>query len=125
MSENSNLIYNVPGHTQAEDTLLSYPPAIQAQQKVLLEVIEHREAVNSQVKEIIAGFNAQISNNPALTNADKRATELKRMMAASAEYQEAYKEWTDLNHQVEIEQIDLEYLNNMFRAHVAIVGGHR
>jgi len=125
MSENLNSIYNVPGHTQAEDTLLSYPPAIQTAHKSFLEVIEHREAVNSQVKEIIAGFNAIVNANPVMTNADKRNTELKRMMAASAEYQEANKKLDNLNHQVEVERIDIEYLSNMFKAHLAIVGGQR
>jgi len=124
-NQNSNSIYNVPGHTQAEDTLLSYPPAIQAAQKELLTLFNNYENQNIVVKEAIAGFNAKVSNNPALKNVDQKATELKALIAASGEYKDDLEALNSLRLDCDLKRIDLEYLQNMFKAHLAIVGGHR
>ena len=111
------------GATQAEDTLLSYPPAIQAAQKVALELTKDWEAKRAEVNKHIARFGSIVANNPALKNAEQRTTELKALMAADLEYQSDEEQASDLRSKCELARIDLEYLQNMFRAHLAIIGG--
>jgi len=111
------------GATQAEDILLGYPPLIKTQQEEILKALDETEKKNVEVKEIVAAFNSQINNNPALKNAEQRAVELKAKMAASAEYTVNNDLLTGLRLDAEKKKIQVEYLQNMFRAHLAIVGG--
>ena len=113
------------GATQAEDTLLSYPPAIQEAQKAVLSLHEDYEAKKADVNKHIARFGSQVANNPALKNAEQRTAELKALMAADLEYQSDEEQSVALREKCELARIDLEYLQNMFRAHLAIVGGRQ
>jgi len=126
MSENTNSIYSVPGHTQAEDTLLSYPPAIQAMKKEVLERTQEIELKAISLKKMVLDFKVGIQkNNPDLKNADQRLNALDKKLEEDKEYLAALKEIQDLKYELEIVHIDLDYMQNMFKAHLAIVGGHR
>lgn len=111
------------GANLTEDTLLGFPPLIKSQQEEILTALDEVEKKNVEVKEIVASFNSQINANPALKNAEQRTVELKAKMAASAEYTVNNDLLIGLRLDAETKKIHLEYLQNMFRAHLAIVSG--
>jgi len=107
------------------EELLTYPPAIKNAEKNLLEITASVEDMYAIEKNYILTINAQISSNLAFKNELQRKTELDRLLKENIDYCTAKTNAAQAAYQRETLRIDLEYLKNMFRAYLAIVGGQQ
>ena len=107
------------------DNLLMYPEAINQAEIKVLELSEIAELAHADVKEQDAVFNAQVNANPAFKNQGQRDTEINAIRDASEEYTNVLIEREEANKNLAIARIGLNFLQNMFRAYLAIVGGQQ
>lgn len=105
-----------------EGQLLELPHCIKSATRYLLDLTEQSEKQHKTVKDLVLSFNSSVAVNPAFKNELQRKTELENMLKASEEYQSAVKIDDGLNNSVAQARIDLEYVQNMFRAYQAIAG---
>lgn len=102
--------------------LLELPHFIKSATRNLLDITEKSEKQHKTVKELILSFNSSIAANPAFKNELQRKTELENMFKASEDYQTAIKIDDGLNNSVAQARIDLEYIQDIFKAYLAIAG---
>ncbi|MDD5616343.1 MAG: hypothetical protein PHH85_09095 [Candidatus Methanoperedens sp.] len=111
--------------SEITDKLLTYPAAIKVAEEAVWDLIEVYELAHADVKEQDAGFAVIVNANPALKNQGQRDTEIKAMREASAEYTDALIEEETAAKNLAIARINLNFVQNMFQAYLAIVGGQK
>ncbi len=120
--------YFVAGASKADDLalhLLTFPAEIKRQEIKILDLTEKYELAVADVKEQDARFMANINANPAFKNDGQRKTELEAMRNASGEYSDAIIEKKTSCENLAIAGIDLIFVQNMFKAYLAIIGGNK
>lgn len=120
--------YFVAGASKADDLalhLLTFPAEIRRQETRVLDLVEIHELIVANIKEQDARFLSNINANPAFKNDGQRKTELEAMRNASKEYADALIQEKTYGENLAIANIDLIFVQNMFRAYLSIVGGHK
>jgi len=106
--------------TILENILIEQPRLIMASAKACLDLIEKSEEQQTELKKLVFEENRKVQANPAFKNEGQRKTELDALLIANCVYQDSLKFSEELDKQVALERINLEYLQNTFKAYLAI-----
>lgn len=109
--------------SELTDKLLTFPGCIKREELKVLNLTEVYELAHADVKEQDAAFAAIVNANPALKNQGQRDVEIKALREADLEYSDALIEEDTAAKNLAVARIDLNFVQNMFKAHLAIVHG--